>query len=182
MGWDDVYQKVQLLERAAAVDGRHAGLLYQIGKCYELMGRYEEARPWFVRAKEEDVCPLRALDSMRGIVKDIAGEYGVPVVDAMALFEERTEDGIVGDEWLLDHVHPSIAGHQLLADSLYRRIEGMGLIRSFGERPAVREDMRRRHLSSLNEAYFAHGVERLQRVLQWSRGRIPGPEERGTSG
>ena len=36
------------------------------------------------------------------------------------MFERQSEAGIVGDEWLLDHVHPSIQGHQQIADALFR--------------------------------------------------------------
>ena len=54
------------------LDSRHAGLLYLIAKCYEHVGRSAEARQWFVRAKEQDICPLRILDTMHEAIKDIA--------------------------------------------------------------------------------------------------------------
>jgi lysophospholipase L1-like esterase len=173
MDWDDVYGKVGLLEQAASLDNRHAGLLYLIGKCYEHIGRCPEAKNWFVLAKEEDVCPLRILEPMHNAILEVAAQYNVPLVDVKLLIEEHTEDGVAGDEWLLDHVHPSVEGHQLIADSLYQAIEDMDLVCTPEGWRAMRDELWRRHLSSLNEAYFAHGIARLDRLHRWSRGPIP---------
>ncbi len=173
--WREVQEKLRLLEQAVALDDRHAELLYLIGKCYERMGRSTEAKKWFVLAKEWDVCPLRILEPMHRAILDAASQHRAPLVDGRALIEDRTEDGIPGEEWLLDHVHPSIAGYQLIADSLYRTMEEMKLVRTPDAWQATRDDLRREHLASLNPAYYAHGAERLQRVQEWSRGRIPEP-------
>ncbi|MBN2129798.1 MAG: SGNH/GDSL hydrolase family protein, partial [Sedimentisphaerales bacterium] len=173
MGWDDVYARLGLLERAVEIDQRHAGLLYQVGKCYERLGRFAEAKDWFVRAKEEDVCPLRMIEPMREILLRLAARYDVPLVDARALIADRTEDGIPGRQWLLDHVHPRIEGHQLIAEALYEAMEQMQLVRAASGWPARRDELWQRQLSSLDEAYYARGAARLQRLRQWSRGRIP---------
>ena len=172
LDWADAYGKVRLLEQAAALDNRHAGLLYLIGKCYERIGRSTEAKNWFVLAKEEDVCPLRILEPMHDAILDVAARYRVPLVDVNVLIEERTEDGVPGDEWQLDHVHPSIAGHQLIADSLYKTMEDMKLVCTPQGWRATRDELWRRHLSSLNEAYYARGVARLKWLQEWSRGLI----------
>ena len=178
LDWADAYGKVALLEQAAALDNRHAGLLYFIGKCYEHIGRSTEAKKWFLLAKEEDICPLRILESMHDAILDIAAQHRVPLVDARALIEERTKDGVPGDEWLLDHVHPSIAGHQLIADSLYKTMEEMELVRTHQDWRAIRDELWQRHLSSLNEAYYAQGHTRLQRLRNWSRKPTPNPPPR----
>ncbi|MHC4594922.1 MAG: SGNH/GDSL hydrolase family protein, partial [Planctomycetota bacterium] len=173
LGWADAYGKVRLLEQAAAIDSRHARLLYLIGKCYERLGRSTEAKKWFALAKEEDVCPLRILEPMHDAILDIAARHRVPLVDVKALIEQRTEDRIPGDEWLLDHVHPSVAGHQLIADLLYQAMEDMELVRTDQGWRARRDELWQRHLSSLNEAYYARGVARLKWLHEWSRGPVP---------
>lgn len=173
IGWSDPYGKIRLLEEAAEIDRRDAGLLFLLGTCYERVGRFEEARKWFVRAKEEDVCPLRILEPMHAVIRDVAGRQRVPFVDVPSLIEQRTPHGIPGEECLLDHVHPSIESHQAIADALYQAIEGMGLIRRPAGWSDARDDLWQRHFLSLNDAYYAHGLARLERLAQWSRGRIP---------
>ncbi len=173
LDWDDAYGKIKLLEQAAEIDSRHAGLLYLIGKCYEHIGRLAEAKKWFVLAKEEDICPLRILEPMHQAILDVAAQHRAALVDARALIAERTEDGVPGSEWLLDHVHPSVLGHQLIADSLYEAMENMKLVRTPKGWREARDELWRHHLSSLNKAYFAHGIERLERLNKWSRQRVP---------
>lgn len=173
LDWTDIPSKIGLLEQAVAIDDRHAALLYQIGVCYEHLGRLAEAKQWFLKAKEEDICPLRMPEPMHDAVLDIAAGERVLLVDARSLMEERTPGGIPGEEWLLDHVHPSIEGHQLIADELYGIMERMKIAPGPDNWQAVRDELRRRHLGSLNEAYYAHGAEQLKRLNEWARGRIP---------
>jgi lysophospholipase L1-like esterase len=173
IGWDNTYGKIKLLEQAASIDNRHAGLMYLLGKCHERIGRFAEAKKWFVRAKEEDVCPLRILVPMHEIIQDVAAKYKVQLVDVKTLIEERTEDGIPGDEWLLDHIHPSIACHQLIADALYQTMEDMKILHTPEDWRATRDELWQHHLSSLDKFYYARGAARLKRLRQWSRGHIP---------
>ncbi len=173
LGWDDTYGKIRLLEQAAEIDSRHAGLLYLIGKCYEHIGRLDEAKKWFIQAKEEDICPLRILEPMNQTILDVAEQYRVPLVNAKTLITERTEDGIPGSELLLDHVHPSILGHKLIAEALYEAMENMKLVRTPKGWREARDELWQHHFTSLNKAYFAHGIERLERLKKWSSRRTP---------
>ena len=126
---DDLPHAVALLEEARSIDGRHAGLHYTLGKCYQQLGRLDEARASLIRAKDEDVCPLRVLEPMRAAVRSIAEEAGAPVLDAWGLIAARSEGAIPGNAWLVDHVHPSIRGHQLLADALLDLMAAEGIVR-----------------------------------------------------
>jgi lysophospholipase L1-like esterase len=175
LSWDDTYSKIRLLEQAAEIDSRYAGLLYLIGKCYEHIGRLAEAREWFIKAKDEDVCPLRILEPMHEAILSVAAKNNVPLVDAKRLFEGRSREGVLGDEWLLDHVHPSIQGHQLIADSLYEAMEDMKLVSKPEGWRADRDKLWQHHLSSLDEDYFTQGFDRLKRLRNWSRGPIDSP-------
>jgi len=187
--WTDAYEKIRLLEQAAGLESQHAGLAYLLGTCYEHVGRSVEAKHWFTRAKDEDICPLRILEPIHEAILEVVRRHGTPLVDAKAMIEERTEDGIPGDEWLLDHVHPSISGHQLIADAICQAMAEMDLIRMPDHWQTMRaplwqdhlmpdhwQTMRaplwQDHLASLNDAYYAQGAARLKRLQDWSRGRV----------
>ena len=45
----------------------------------------------------------------------------------------ESRDGILGDELLLEHVHPNLRGYFLLADAYYDALEAAGLIGNWGE-------------------------------------------------
>jgi hypothetical protein len=175
LDWAHVGEKVNLLEQALAIEGRHAGLLYSAGKCYERMGRWAEAKERFMAAKEQDVCPLRILGPMREAIRELAGRYKVPLVDAEMIIEEQTDNAIAGNLWLLDHVHPTISGHQLIAKALHDEMVALKLVKSDGDFEVRRRELWRRHLSSLDDIYYARGASRMKRLKEWSSGRIPNP-------
>ena len=158
LDWVDVADKVKLLEQALEIEERHAGLLYAAGKCYERMGRWNEAKERFLAAKEEDICPLRILEPMREVI-----------------FEEQADNAIVGNLQLLDHMHPTISGHQLIAKALFDEMIRLKLVNSADDFEIRREELWREHLASLDDIYFAHGARRLKKVQEWSRGKIPNP-------
>ena len=175
MDWTDVQQKLEPLLQAAELDDQHAALCYLIGKCYEHLGRLNEAKSWLERAREEDICPLRMLGPMHQAVLDVAQQYRVPLVDVQRFFAQRSEGGLVGDQWLLDHVHPSVTGHQLIADELFQLLETMGLAQRSADWAIRKKTLWQEHLASLDDAYYMHGQDHLKRLHEWSRGRIPDP-------
>ena len=136
--FDDLYARAQrarkagelndalaALEEAAAIDGRYADLHYQRGLVLYDLGRYSEARTTLRRALDEDICPLRALTSMGGIILEVADQRQVPLIDFAGIIENRSENGVSGADYFHDHVHLTSGGYRLLAlqfiDTLARR-------------------------------------------------------------
>ncbi|WP_417380045.1 SGNH/GDSL hydrolase family protein [Gimesia sp.] len=169
--WNAADRKMQLWAEAVTVDHQHAGLLYSVGKTCEHLRRFPEAKTWLTKAKEEDICPLRILEPMHDSLFDLSQEFHVPLVDIRSLIEQRTPDGIPGSEWLVDHVHPSIEGHQLIADALYEKLFSLQLVLQPADWQSKRDPLRQAHLSSLPEEYFLRGALRSRRLEGWSRGR-----------
>jgi len=126
-------EAVGLLETAVALDPRHAELQYRLGQALLALGRFEEAEVALRMARDEDVCPLRALTPMRRVVAEIAKEQGVGLVDYVDLIEQRMNETkgypIPGEELFLDHVHPTIEGHKILAVALFQAMPDQGLVR-----------------------------------------------------
>jgi lysophospholipase L1-like esterase len=159
------------LREAAQIDDRHASVHYELGKFFEGLGMRDEARAAFIRAKEEDVCPLRVLESMNAIVLDVAGDTGTPLIDVRAMFDARSRGGIPGDDWLVDHVHPSFEGHQLIANALADELIRQGVLTASPGWEELRQQRYRDHLASLEPFYFLQGQERLRGQNMWAQGR-----------
>ena len=120
------------LDQAAAFDPRDAELLYRRGKVLLALKRYDEALTSLQKARDEDVCPLRALTPMRGIVTEVAQDQGAGLVDFINLLAQRMQDEfgypIPGKEYFLDHVHPTIEGNKILALALVRNMADQGIV------------------------------------------------------
>ncbi len=146
--------QLELLEQAAAIDPRHAGIRYQLGKAYEALNRSDDARRELLRAKDEDLCPLRMPEALHERLHRVAARNRLPLVDARRQFEQVSPQSLVGDEWLLDHVHPTIEGHQRIASMLVEEMRRQGWLTSADAGWQERRDQRyRRHLpfTSSNE-------------------------------
>ncbi|MCA9111881.1 MAG: tetratricopeptide repeat protein [Planctomycetaceae bacterium] len=178
----DIAEAIRLFEQACEIDPQHAGGLYNLARCYDRAGRKDEARTTFVRAKDEDICPLRILEPMHEAVFEIAEETGVPLCDAQTLFGGVSPDGIVDGVWLVDHVHPSIKGHQLLADALLDLLISLGTVHPQKGWRDLRQQAYQAHEDSLGSPYYAKGMQRLEVVEKWARGRAEGgPRETDTT-
>lgn len=130
---DDPSQALALLNQAVELDPRFAKLHYFRGKALFALGRYDDAYGAFWRALDEDVCPLRALSPMPDIVREVAGEHDLPLVDFAAMVEKVMLKSyghrIPGEELFLDHVHPTVDGHKILAASLLDKMTELGIVK-----------------------------------------------------
>ncbi len=167
----DLYQAIDEYEQACRLDPLHAGGFFNLARCYEAAGKLDLAREAFVQAKELDVCPLRIVEPMHEAVLEIAEASGTPLLDAQALFAGRTPSGIVGSDWLVDHVHPSIEGHQLLADALAGMLVEQGVVTPRPEWEEAKREHFREHFASLDDLYFLRGTRRLTSLKEWAQGR-----------
>jgi len=158
---------------AVALDPRHADGHYGLGQSQLLVGEMEAAVRSLARARDEDVCPLRALSAMGGIVLEVAREQEVAVVD----FEEMVARDVQaaqghrapGEDWFLDHVHPTIEGHRRLAVELLAVLANSGWLPPRGQWSADRlEAVRRRVLDSLDTGRQGLALRNLAKVLSWA--------------
>jgi tetratricopeptide (TPR) repeat protein len=167
----DLPGSVRRLRKAVEIDNQYAEARYELGKCLESLGRFEEARDHFLAAKDLDVCPLRILESMNESVLQVAADTDTPLVDFRRLIEDRSQGRIPSGEWLVDHVHPGFEGHKLLAHSLFEQMEQLQMVRPATGWKAVRDQAYDRHFASLTDFYFLDGQRHLKSLMMWAHGR-----------
>ena len=160
------------LERALALDPLDAARHFELAEALSRARRVDDARQHYLAAKELDVCPLRAPEVLRRIVREVSEDFGVPYLPVGDLFEEESPDGILGMEHFVDHVHPTIRGHQLIAVALVETLEGAGLVAMRSGWELAAEAAFRSHFESLGDYYFAKGERRLANLRLWAAGRV----------
>ena len=161
------------LDEAIALDPRFAELHYQRGRALFALGRHAAAKAAFERARDEDVCPLRAVAGMESILRRVAAESEVALVDFAGLLEGRLEasagHSILGEEDFLDHVHPTVAGHRALALALIEALRQLGVLPPGA---GLREDDLRRVVARvegrIDGAKQALALAALARTLDWA--------------
>jgi lysophospholipase L1-like esterase len=162
-----------ILQRAANLDDQYAQVHFEIGTCLYELGRIIEARECWIKAKDLDVCPLRMLEPMKAIMHRVAEETDTPLLDTDALIAANSRSGFPDWQWLVDHVHPSMSGHQLIADALADKLVELKMVRRKGGWQAARDEAYRQHLANLDHVYFQRGKDRLRSEQGWAHGLAP---------
>lgn len=167
---DDLPAALARYREAEAIDPQHALLCYRIARCLDRLGQRPAAREYYLRAKDEDVCPLRMLDRSYQIQHALAAETRTPLVDARTLLEALSPDALPGSDLYLDHVHPTLGGHQQIARALAAKVHELRLLPTAATWP---EEARRAawqaHLENLPPAYFPNGRRRVDWLENWAK-------------
>ena len=92
-------------------------------------GDFVDAKRDYVQAKELDMLRFRAPEAMNQFIQEVATKYpGVSLVDTRYTFEAHSPHGILGQETLLEHVHPNLLGYALLSDAFYEALKKSRLL------------------------------------------------------
>jgi len=155
--------------RAVEIDDRRADLHHLRGRILWSLERFDEAKAAFVRARDEDVCPLRALSTMSDIVREVGIERDVAVVDFVKLVASRSEHSTPGTELFLDHVHPTIEAHRLLAEALIDALAATGFVHPSAQfDDAAKDRVAQRVTSRLDAKAHQTALLNLGKVLAWA--------------
>lgn len=169
----DAAAAASALETAVAIDPRFADAQFRRGQAAFASGRHADAKAAFVRAKDEDTAPLRALEPIVAAVHQVSAEAGVHLLDLPALLEAdsraRFGHDILGNAYFLDHVHPDIPIHSLIAEKLLGWMASRGWVRlGPGWSPAARRSIEQEVLAGLDREDYARRDIALARVLGWA--------------
>jgi tetratricopeptide (TPR) repeat protein len=168
--WDEALAKY---EAAATIDERFADLQFRLGGVLLALNRPVEAGPHFERAVDEDVCPLRAPRSFRQAVRDLCTEHNIPLIDFELIVKNdclaHHGHNIPGNEYFLDHVHPTLDGHKLLALHILSEMREAdvfpGMQQPTGDEV---EQAERRIQARIDRRAHAIAERNLAKVLNWA--------------
>lgn len=177
----DAAGAVAALREAVEIDPRHAEAWFRLGRALLAAGDPGAAHDAFVRAKDEDVAPLRALEPIVAAVVRVAAEEEVPLIPLRDQLQaeslERFGRPSLGDEYLLDHVHPDVPVHSRIAEQVLDWLveEGEAEPRPGWGEPA-RRALYEEELGTFDRAYYARRDLNLSKVLGWA-GKLEEAEE-----
>ena len=167
----DFRKALALYKKAEAIDDQHALLCYRMARCFDRMGNAVPAAYYYRRAKDQDICPVRILDAMADLVKTVARDTNTPTVDAKTLFESKSPQGIPGNNFFVDHVHPTIEAHQQIAQRVVQAVHAKGwLAKSY--KPRTQGQLRaayRRHFRALGDTFISGAGQRVKWVEGWAQ-------------
>jgi tetratricopeptide (TPR) repeat protein len=110
---------------AAAPDSGEGHFLR--GELLFATGDHHAARAAFLAAKDRDALRFRAPEAFNDIVRQAAARHGATVVDVQAALVAAADGGVIGDELMLEHLHPNARGYVLLAETFHAALLAAGL-------------------------------------------------------
>jgi tetratricopeptide (TPR) repeat protein len=164
------------LEEAIKIAPHYADYHYRLGQAYLAVDRFADAQGAFSRALNDDVCPLRAVDEIGEAIERVALELKVPVVDfgkkLRRLCESENGHAIFGDEYFLDHVHPTIDVNRRLALWVIEELQSNKILQGKRVIDLILSDqlseVEEKVLSQIDPQAQAYSRRNLAKVLHWA--------------
>jgi len=111
-------------KKAAESYGEHALCNYYLGQLESARGHAKAAHSYFSKARDLDGLRFRAPGEFSRILAELAGKHSnVHLVDAKQVFEAASPNGVIGNNLILEHVHPDLQGYALLSDAFYEAMK-----------------------------------------------------------
>lgn len=107
---------------------------YQQGKNLLTQANYQAAKQSFIKARDFDLLRFRAPSAINTIITQLSQQDSVYFVDANQALTTAAVHGVIGQSLMLEHLHPTVKGYFVIADSFYHAIEKSSV---FGEFPQV---------------------------------------------
>jgi len=142
-----------------------AGAVFQEARSLENEGKYAEARKMYLKAKDLDPVRFRAPEAFNDIIHHLGEKYRLPVVPMFDYFSKVSPHGLIGNNIILEHVHPTYAGYFLMAEAFYKTMYQTGMVdaqwSNYIENPAA-DFMPRWGYTELDQIYAGLVTENLK--------------------
>jgi tetratricopeptide (TPR) repeat protein len=118
---------------AMEIDSCNADVCFQLAATYDSLGEYDHAYAAYSRARDLDALRFRASSDYNLLIKAVGAETGAPVADIQSAFESASPHRLVGNNLMLEHLHPNFDGYFLLAKTYFNTLREQGIIASRSE-------------------------------------------------
>ena len=114
--------------KAASLDSLHAATHFALGRCLDILGDQPGARMEYIRARDLDELRFRASGDFNRAILRQERDAEVGTVDMEQLFMANSPDSLIGNEFILEHLHPNSSGYFLMAKGYASAIRHLKLI------------------------------------------------------
>lgn len=121
-------QALEIFQSLLQNDSKPAKLHYRMAKCYEALGNYDNAKEAYIKAKDLDGLRFRASSDFNLDLAEIAREHSVALVDFEKTFQAESPNGLVGNNLMVEHLHPNLEGYFLMGRTICNYMKENGFI------------------------------------------------------
>ena len=99
-------------------------------------GNIKKADSLFRLAKDLDALRFRAPEEMNKIIDELGKKFNSETIPIDSLFDSVSPEGIVGNNLIVDHLHPNVKGYELMGKAFYQAMNKRNYLPG-NENPAV---------------------------------------------
>ena len=115
---EDFESAIEEFELAQKIDPTFAELNFRLGKSYEQVGRFKDAKREYSSAADNEGDPKIASTLFNEMIKKTCLDHKIPCVDVVTAFESVSENSLIGYNIMVDAHHPSIFGELVIAKEI----------------------------------------------------------------
>lgn len=118
-----IKSSIEILEGLLRIDSTNADLHYLLGNVFNASGQRDSSFYHFNQASQMDCLRFRAPDEINRSIRELSSLFqNVHLVDSENAFIYESDDSIPGNKLFLEHVHPTIEGHRLIAKCFMQKM------------------------------------------------------------
>lgn len=117
-------------QKAFNNDSSLAMLWYKLGQAYTALNDSLTASYYFYGAQDRDIIPFRASEQINQLIANLASVKKAKFVDMIGVFRKNSPQGLVGNNIMVDHLHPNPNGYYLMAKVFYDGIVAADLLKN----------------------------------------------------
>lgn len=114
--------------RAVKLDSTYAGARYRLGRMLDTLGRRREAEAEYRRARDLDQLRFRMSSAFNDSMRDIAAARSAGFVDMEEVFRAVSRDSLIGNDLLVEHLHPNARGYFLMGRAYAAAMRERGVL------------------------------------------------------
>jgi tetratricopeptide (TPR) repeat protein len=117
------------LELAENMYDAHALCNFYLGSLSTRQGNPVKAKFYLTRARDLDGLRFRAPSGINDTISKLCSKFPYAhLVDTKTAFEDSSAGHIIGNELMLEHVHPNLAGYAIMSDVFYEALKNEHII------------------------------------------------------
>ncbi len=150
---------------SVSAEGLEAAMdVYKEAQSAESSGEFEKAWELYCKAKDLDCIRFRASEEVNQIIHELAKKHHAKTVSMVSWFRKNSQNGLIGNSLMTEHVHPNIDGNFLMASAFYTEILQSELIDKINHDPGYSVQYRKLNygFSDLDSLLARHRVQLLK--------------------
>lgn len=114
-------EALSMFEKALALDSTRADLHFGAAQCLDTLGRKHEALAAYIKARDYDMLRFRTSSDFNNVLRQMDDDNHpgtdklITFVDIERKFKANVRDSLIGNNLILEHLHPNERGYFLIA-------------------------------------------------------------------